>query len=246
MKRLLCAALGFALLAASSPAAFHVMQIDEVIGSINGDPNAQAIELRMRSGGQTVVSNASLYAADASGGNRKLLLNIATNVSNGASGARVLLATSGFTSTMVAGGATSFTPDFTLDQPIPSAYLNAGRLTFEDDFGTVYWSIAWGGTSYTGGTTGSTTNDTDGNFGKLTLGLTSNSSSLAGGVIFTGTATAASTTNSSDYAYLSNPTTVTKNNGTAFTVVPEPGSAGLIAAGALFLGGFAIVRRRRS
>jgi hypothetical protein len=40
------------------------------------------------------------------------------------------------------------------------------------------------------------------------------------------------------------PTTVTKNDGTAFTVVPEPGSSALLAGGALALVGFAVARRR--
>src|SRR4051794_29871869 len=104
----------------SAHAAFHVMQVEEVIGSINGNTSAQAIQLRLRSGGQSVVSNAKLWAWDANGANRVLLLDITTNVSNSAAGARILLTTSGFTSAMVSGGATAFVPDFTLANNIPA------------------------------------------------------------------------------------------------------------------------------
>jgi hypothetical protein len=257
LKRLLCILLTFAFVAASSPAAFHVMQIEEIIGSINGNTSAQAIQLRLRNSGQNLVSNAKLWAWDATGSNRVLLLDIASNVTNSASGARILLATSGFDSTMIAGGATTFSPDFVLANIIPSTYLTAGRITFEDDggspttAGTIYWSVSWGGGSYTGGTTGSTTNDTDGDFGPAEsspLARGSLAGSFSPGLLFTGAAGALSTNNLADYAPVNvayGGATVTRNNGASFAVVPEPGSTALIGAGALFLGGFAYFRRRQ-
>jgi hypothetical protein len=132
-------------------AAFHVMQIEQVIGGLNGNSSAQAIQLRLRSVGQNQVQSSSLWAADAAGANRVLLLNIASPVANSAAGAHILLTTSAFTSAMVAGGAATFTPDFTLANAIPSSYLSAGRLTFEQDGGstaspgTIYWSLSWTG-----------------------------------------------------------------------------------------------------
>jgi hypothetical protein len=45
-------------------------------------------------------------------------------------------------------------PDFILANRIPDSYLPAGSLTFEDDFGTIYWRLSWGGAGYTGATTG--------------------------------------------------------------------------------------------
>ena len=37
-------------------ATFHLMQIEQVIGGVNGDTSAQAIQLRMRFAGQTQVA----------------------------------------------------------------------------------------------------------------------------------------------------------------------------------------------
>ena len=142
---------------------------------------------------------------------------------------------------MVAGGATTFSPDFTLANPIPASYLSAGRLTYEDDLGsvsspgTIYWSIAWGGANYHGSNLGSTFNDADGNFGPaFGSGLPANQ--FAQGIIFTGSATSLSTTNQADYAFTANPAIVTRNNGLAFTIVPElEQRAVLLFGGALAL-----------
>lgn len=221
------------------------MQVEEVIGGVNGNTAAQAIQLRLRTGGQNGVAASSLWAADATGSNRVLVLNIAANVSSGNLGDRVLLSTSTFNTLM--GG--TYAPDFTLTTPIPASYLPAGRLTFEDDAGsvaapgTIYWSLAWGGAGYTGSHTGSTTNDADGNFGPAFASALPTSSRQ--GVLFTGAASALSTQNSGDYALSAIPATVTRNDGTAFTVVPEPGTVALVACGALLLGGSVMSRRRR-
>ena len=116
----------------------------------------------------------------------------------------------------------TFTPDFTLANPIPASYLAAGRLTFEQDGGTVstpgtiLWSLSWGGAGYTGPNTGDTTNDANGNFGPP-YG-SSLPTSGAQGIRFTGAATALSTTNLADYAPTANPATVVKNNGTSFVL----------------------------
>lgn len=237
-------------------AAFHVMQIEEIIGALNGNTAAQAIQLRLRSGGQNQVQVSKLWAWDAAGANRILLLDIASPVSNSAAGARILLTTSSFTSMMIAQGSPTFTPDFTLASAIPFSYFNAGRVTFEDDSGTVagpgtiYWSVAWGGASYTGPVTGNTQNDLDGDFGKTSLTLR-NPNLLVPGFVFTG-GTGLSTSNDLQYratvgnAGTTTTETVIKNNGTVFTIVPEPGQAALLALGALALGGFAYGRRRSS
>jgi hypothetical protein len=237
------AALAFLTLPAS--AGFHFMQIEQVIGGVNGNSSAQAIQLRLRGGGQNIVSAASLWAWDAAGSNRVLLLNIGTDVSNSAGGARVLLTTPAFTSAMNLGGP-AFAPDFTLTNAIPASYLTAGRITFEADGGTVaspgviYWSLSWGGASYTGPNTGDSTNDGNGNFGPA-FGSALPTSSRQG-VLFTGAAADASTSNSTDYALSANPATVTRNSGTAFTVVPEPGSIAVF--GALSLSVLILSRRR--
>ena len=61
----LTTALALFLIAPLAQAAFHVMQIEEVIGGVGGSISAQAIQLRMRSAGQNVVASSSLWAADA-------------------------------------------------------------------------------------------------------------------------------------------------------------------------------------
>ncbi len=233
-----------ALLTTNTQAAFHLMQIEEIIGGVAGDNTAQAIQLRLRSAGNNIVSSSSIWAADASGSNRVLLLDIGANVAVSSAGARVLLSTASFTTKMNSTGGPAFSPDFTLASAIPASYLSGGRVTFEADGGsvstpgTIYWSLTFG--SYSGSNTGDVTNDSDGNFGSPTSALTT---STFKGVRFTGAANAASTTNVADYAATSDPATVTKNNGTAFTVVPEPGSAAFIGLGALAM--FGVFSRRR-
>ncbi len=177
------------------------MQIEEIIGGINGDTSAQAIQLRMRSTGQGLVSSARLKAYDSQGLNPVLLLDIASNVSNNASGANILLSTAAFNLTM--SGVAGYSSDFTLLNAIPASYLNGGKVTFESDAGAILWSVAFG--SYTGTNTGSTSNDSDGNFGLPTSAVpTATRQALR----FTGTATAASTTNVADYALSADPATV--------------------------------------
>lgn len=199
-----------AFLVPSAFASFHLMQVEQIIGSVNGNTAAQAIQLRMRSAGQNLVSASRVRAWDAAGANPVIVMDMTTSVASGSSGARVLLATSAFT-TAAQAVTPGFTPDFTMSAPIPTAYLAAGRLTFEDDGGTIYWMVAWGGASYTGGVTGSTTNDANGNFGPpFAQGLPTTGLK---GLLFQGAATASSTSNSTDYALSAEPATVTKNSG---------------------------------
>jgi hypothetical protein len=202
-------------------ASFHLMKIEQVVGSLNGNPAAQAIQLQMRSAGQGIVSGTKVWAADATGSNRVLLLTFPGNVANSASGARILLTTSAFTSAMQVSLPT-FAPDFTMANPIPASYLAAGRVTFEDSLGstgtpgTILWSLSWGGAGYTGPNTGDITNDANGNFGPP-FG-SSLPTSGAQGIRFTGAATAGSTTNLADYALTANPATVVRNNGGTFVL----------------------------
>jgi hypothetical protein len=181
-----------AFAAPRADAAFHVMQIEQVIGGVDGDPAQQAIQLRLRTGGQNVVSLSRLRAFDAGGGNPVLLIDIVGDVGNGGTGDRVLLATAAFAA------AQGITPDFLLAAPIPPAYLAAGRLTFEHDGSTIYWSLAWGGAGYTGAHGGDPTNDADGNFGPAFAGALPSDGARA--LRFRGVATDPSTSNAADYA----------------------------------------------
>ena len=76
---------GFASLALALPAqaTFHFMQIEQVIGGVNGDTTAQAVQLRMRFAGQTKVGGSQLVAYDAAGNNPITLLTFPDNVSTG-------------------------------------------------------------------------------------------------------------------------------------------------------------------
>ena len=93
-SRLVFAVLALTLFAARpAEATFHLMQIERVIGGVNGNTTIQAIQLRMRASGQNLVSNSALFAHDASGLNPVTLISFPTDVGNFASDSRVLAAT---------------------------------------------------------------------------------------------------------------------------------------------------------
>ena len=77
-------------------ASFHQMQIEQVIGGVNGDTTAQAVELRMRFAGQNFVTDTELVAYDAAGNNPIVLITLPSGVSNGAAGSRILITTTEF------------------------------------------------------------------------------------------------------------------------------------------------------
>ena len=214
----LCASLVVLLVALSTPvlASFHLMQIEQVIGGVDGDTTAQAIQLRMRSLGQSLVSQAKLVAFDATGSNAITILDLTNDVANSAAGSRVLIVSSNFLNST----SPTTVPDFILTTPIPSNYLAAGRLAWEQDLGTIYWSLSWGGTNYTGPTDGSILNDNDGNFGPAFSGPLPFTSTSA--LLFTNTASAASRSNVVDYVVTSGAAAFTNNAGAGFSVVSKP------------------------
>lgn len=185
-----------ALLLASSPgftvpATFHLMQIEQVIGGVQGDTTLQAIQLRMRLGLQGEVSQARLRAWDAAGQNPVIVVDMMTDVPVDTAGSRVLVSSSAFASTF------GPTPDFVMTNPIPVSYLAAGKLTWESDAGVVVWSLAWGGAAYTGTNTGTMDNDADGNFSPPFPSALQSASDQS--VLFPGPFTAPSTNNAADY-----------------------------------------------
>lgn len=201
------------LCARPAHATFHLMQIEQVIAGVDGSTAIQAIQLRMRSNFENQVSNGQLMVRDAAGQNPVILISFPSNVTNSATGSRVLAATSGFA------GATnpSLTPDFILTNPIPDSYMAAGTLTWEDHFGTVYWRICWGGAAYTGPTNGVVLNDPDGDVAPiLAAGLpTANGQAL----LYKFAAAATSTNNANDYALTAGPAVFTNNAGQSGTIV---------------------------
>lgn len=192
-------------------ASFHVMQIEQVIGGVGGSNTRQAIQLRMRNDFQNQVQLSRIRAWNAAGASPVLIVDFDAPVSVSVLGSRVLSATPGF-----ATGGQGPTPDFVMD-PIPAAYLAAGKLTFEDDSGNVLWSLCWGGASYTGTNTGGFTNDSDGNFGPCFSGPLPTAAAQA--VKFRNGPGSPSTTNAADYELTPGPAAFTNNAGASALVV---------------------------
>jgi hypothetical protein len=214
-------------LASPALATFHEMQIEQVIGGVNGDPTAQAIQLRMRFAGQNQVQFAKVVVYDATGSNAITLIQPPTSVANAVAGDRILLVSSNF----VNNTSPTTVPDFYLTNLIPASYLAAGRLTWEISGPTILWSVSWGGTNYTGPTTGSTINDPDGNFGPSFPGPLPSTSTSA--LLFTNTAGAVSLSNIVDYIVTPGAATFTNNARAGFVVVLPPVIPPLVTAIAL-------------
>ncbi len=193
-------------------ASFHFMQIEQAIGGVDGDSSQQAVQLRLRFGGQNEVGGTRIVAYDAAGLSPVELIVFPSDVTNGAGGARILVASPDFELDP------DIAPDAVMTSTIPASYLAAGRLTFQ--FGdTVYWSLCWGGDDYTGPTTGSTTNDADGEFGPCVAGPLPSADDLS--LLFQGEASAPSTNNAGDYSLSVGPAVFTNNAGLS-GMIPEP------------------------
>ncbi len=184
-------------------ATFHFMQIEQVIGGVNGDTSAQAVQLRMRSSLQNALGAAKLWVHDAAGANPVLLIDFTTSVPSGAPGARVLITSAAFNQETTPAAV----PDFTFTNLIPESYLAAGSMTFENNLGSIiYWRLSWGGDDYTGSTLGSCTNDDSpcpglGDFGPPWPGPLPSDGVQA--LQFQGPFNALSTNNADDYALTS-------------------------------------------
>ncbi len=211
-----------AALSSGVEATFHFMQIEQVIGGVNGDTTAQAVQLRMRSLGQNLLGGAKLWVHDATGSNPVLLIDFLTSVPIGAAGARVLITSPNFNTTTTP----TAIPDFTLTNLIPAGYLAAGSMTFENNLGSIiYWRLSWGGAGYTGSNAGSCVNDDSvcpaaGDFGPPWPGPLP-----SGGVEalqFQGPFNALSTNNADDYALTTDPSSWINNAGQVFAL---PGDA---------------------
>ncbi len=151
---------GLLLLVTTVPAVradHHTMQIHKAIGGLNGFTDVQAIQLRMRQSGQGVLTGKRVYAWDAAGSNPVLLVTCDHDVANDAGGARIVIATDNFS--ICTSPPTE--PDFVMENRIPDEYLPAGSLTWENELGTVWWRLCWGGASYTGPTNMNGLNDPD-------------------------------------------------------------------------------------
>ena len=200
------------VLAAPAFASFHLMQIEQVIGGVNGDTNLQAVQLRLRAGGQNQVNTTRLVARDATGSNPIVLVVMGSNVAGGSAGDRILIVSADFQSTF------GPTPDFVMSALIPPSYLAAGKLSFEDSSGNVYWSLAWGGAGYTGTNTGTTSNDADGDFNPAFGGALPSGGGQS--LLFPGAANAMSTNNAADFVTSPGDAVFTNNAGASGGPVP--------------------------
>ncbi len=230
-RRFLTALALVACVTRPASASFHEMQIEQVLGGVDGSTTVQAVQLRMRIGLQGLVSNARLVAHDAAGGNPVLLIAFPSNVANSNPGDRVLVATSNFSSLTMP----SVVPDFVFTNQIPDSDLAAGSLTYEDNFGDVLWRLSWGGSSYTGPNTGILTNDADGNFGPPSPAALPSTTQQA--LQFQFAASALSTNNANDYAVTAGAATFTNNARTSGVVqtlvgVGDEGTGGRLALSA--------------
>jgi hypothetical protein len=206
--------LGVLALQSTAYATFHEMQIEQIIGSVNGDTTAQAIQLRMRAAGQNFVSGGKLVVFDAAGLNPITIVDPVTNVANGVVGDHVLITSATFPS-----HTTPMTvPDFTMANLIPASYFAAGSLCWESNAGVIMWRLSWGGAAYTGLCTGSTVNDLDGNFCPTFGGAIP--STCASALQFQGSATDLSTNNAADYLLIGSPIVFSNNARASFTVIP--------------------------
>ncbi len=144
-------------IATSAHASFHLMQIEQVIGGVNGDVTAQAIQLRERSTGENFVNQGRLVVRDAAGLNPIVLMDVNAPVFGDAAGNRILIASPNMVNYLTTA------PDFMMTNLIPASYMTAGSLTWEQDApATIYWRVSWGGASYTGSGSTSTLNDANG------------------------------------------------------------------------------------
>jgi hypothetical protein len=141
--------LGAALLRAGpAHAAFHLMEIEQVIGGVAGDTQAQAVQLEMRSANQQfVIGSAQVVVRDAAGANPIILSTFTGGVTpTGGACRQILLATDAFAAKTVPAAVRNFSMI-----PIPAGYLSAGSLTFESAGGATTWArMSWGGAAYTG------------------------------------------------------------------------------------------------
>jgi hypothetical protein len=199
--------------AQDSSASFHLMQIEQALGGVCGDTTSQAIQLRMRAGGQNLVSGSQLIAYDAAGLNPVTLIVFPSNVSFSTAGSRILVTSAQFASDNPTPSA-----NFTMTNLIPASYLAAGRLAFlsPSPGNLVYWSLSWGGAAYTGSTSGQPDNDDGTDFGPSFPGSLPTTGQ---GLLFQGPFGADSTSNAADYAVTSQEALMTNNSGSSGTVM---------------------------
>ena len=230
-SRVFHGALVLAGLLATAPAhaQYSHVQIEMVLGSVDGDVTAQAVQLRIAQAGDSSLAGMTVVACDSTGGNPVTVCTLPTSVSNGALGARVLLCSNG----MLGRLAPFIAPDFMLSTPIPPSYLSAGTLYIDmpgDGMGPL-WRLSWGGASYLGSGAVESINDPDGDCNPpYPNGLFGETGQ---GVKFLFDPNTQSTTNASDYALDLGASQVWNNAGEKATVVSGTTAVAVTSWGAI-------------
>jgi len=124
------------VLVASMPAraAFHFAVIDELMSGCGVDPTVQFVEMRMFSGGQTVVGGTRLTAFSCDGTTKNVLRLIPSGatLTNGMSGARWIIGSPNFQA------AAGIAPDFVMSAADPGIFRDCGQICWgapvEGDF----------------------------------------------------------------------------------------------------------------
>lgn len=104
-------------------ATFHLNEFSRVMTGYNGDATIQAVELRMLSNGENLVSGGSIKTYDAAGNLLATLGTFAANVPNAILDRRILCATTNFQTTF------GITADLTITAGLP---VGTGQVSFEE------------------------------------------------------------------------------------------------------------------
>lgn len=117
-----------------STQAFHLVEVNKLMVGYNGNLAIQAVELKMITAGENLVSGGFLAVYDSLGNSVATLGTFGANVPNGSAGDRILCATAAFAS------AFSITPDLVISPGIP---MVTGQVSFEK-IGCPVNSLAYG------------------------------------------------------------------------------------------------------
>jgi hypothetical protein len=120
-------------------AAFHCMRIHAVMAGFDGNDDLQFVELRMNSGGQTVLGGHKMRFFDAAG-TQTAEFTFPSGVTNGLKGESVLIATAEFNNDWTPGGNADFefslanTTGTTTDNRLHPVQYPGGKVIFEPNF----------------------------------------------------------------------------------------------------------------
>lgn len=201
---------------APAHAFFHLMQIEKIVGGVEGDVTAQAVQLRLRAALMGDVQNARLVAYDENGANPIIVCDMDAPVPNQQPNKRILICTPSF----ITKTNPNAVPDFAMTANIPASYLAAGSLAYESDSGFVQWRVCWGGKDYTGPFNMNRANAPDGSCAPaFPSGLPFET---AQALCFPGLCTDPGTSSAEDYIISTEPAVMTDHEGNDYPIIETP------------------------